>query len=913
MPVFTHGIRCKYRELPSKQPAIAIYKSFSMALYLARINQLQQRTKVMASLLYALLFRIILLLMIHTSLAKPLCHPDESSAMMEFKRSFRITTAEFHCVYPKVESWLPNGHGDCCSWDGVECNEASGHVTGLDLSSSCLLCNITSNTGLFRLLHLESLNLAFNDFNSFSIPYGFGNLSRLQYLNLSGSEFSEKVPSDISRLSRLTSLDLSSKWASLEMPSIENFVQNLTMLRELDLSIISMPSPFPHILANFSSLKSLVLRNCGLHGEFPVSIFQLPKLEVLDISYNDNLSGFIPEQQWGNPLKSLSLGGTIFSSSLPSSLSNLSQLAYINLRGSKFMGQIPASFTNLTKLSYLDLSKNNFTCSISHWLVDLPKLNYLNLSGEIPNSLWELEDLEYLALRHNNLSGTVDLHKLKNLTTLLLDFNNISFVSNTEVNATLPKLSTLSLVSCNLHEFPRFLGYLNGLEWVDLSNNKIKGSIPTWMWNGSKETLMNMDLSHNFLTDFGSSHINLSNLLKTTLPSPPPLAIYYNISNNNLFGEIQSICRARSLVILDLSINSLNGTIPSCLGNIDSLTILNLGRNKLEGMIPNGYPKVCVLKIIDLTNNRLQGPIPRSLINYPMLEYLNLGYNQIHDGFPSWLSKLTKLRAIILKSNKFYGPIETYRSQFNFSNLHIMDLSNNAFIGELPSKLLQSFHAMKVIVSQDQLEYMNTSQGLPLSLETYEKIVDYDMKLMSKGTEREYTKVPYALKGIDLSNNKFEGCIPDFIGDLKSLVLLNLSNNILTCFILPSLANLRVLESLDLSRNKLSGEIPQQLAQLTFLSSFNVSHNQLFGPIPRGSQFNTFRASSFAMNEGLCGSPLPKKCTTIRDDIPLPTSPLEEENGDKSLFDLDWTVVLIGAGVGFLIGVVLGNFFIDEK
>ncbi|KAF8036734.1 hypothetical protein BT93_C2447 [Corymbia citriodora subsp. variegata] len=859
----------------------------------------------MASLLHALLSRIVLLLMIHTLLAKPLCHPDESSALMEFKRSFQITTAEFRCIYPKVQSWSPNRHGDCCLWDGVECDKASGHVVGLDLSNGCLFGTITSNTSLFHLLHLESLNLAFNDFNSSSIPYGFGNLSRLQYLNLSGSEFSGKVPLDISRLARLTSLDLSSKWASLEMPNIENFVQNLTMLRELDLSLISMPSPFPHILANFSSLKSLVLSNCGLHGEFPVSIFQLPKLEVLDISYNENLSGFIPEQQRGNPLKSLSLAGTIFSSSLPSSLSNLSQLAYLALQGSKFIGQIPASFANLTQLSYLDLSNNNFTGGISHW--HLPKLNYLNLSvnqlsgalpfsfenltqlavldlslnnwqGEIPNSLWELKNLEYLALQHNSLSGTVDLHKLENLTTLFLDFNNISFISKTKFNATLPKLSTLSLVSCNLHEFPRFLGYLNGLECVDLSNNKIRGSIPTWMWNGSKETLMNMDLSHNFLTDFGNSHINLplpqltymdlshnlftsflnkqinlalpiltyldisSNLLETALPSPPPLARYYNFSNN-LFGDIQSICRARSLFILDLSINSLNGTITSCLGNIVSLTILNLGRNKLEGMIPHAYPKGCALRIIDLTNNRLQGPMPRSLVNCPMLEYLNLGYNQIHDGFPSWLSKLTELRAIILKSNKFYGPIETYQSQFNFSSLHIMDLSNNAFNGDFPSKLLQSFHAMKEIVGQDQLEYMNASQRFGLLLYTYKKVVDYEMKLMNKGTEREYSKVPYALKEIDLSNNKFEGCIPDSVGDLKSLVFLNLSNNILSCFIPPSLANLIVLESLDLSRNKLLGEIPQQLAQLTFLSSFDVSHNQLFGPIPRGSQFNTFGAS----------------------------------------------------------------------
>ncbi|XP_030474420.2 receptor-like protein 9DC3 [Syzygium oleosum] len=317
------------------------------------------------------------------------------------------------------------------------------------------------------------------------------------------------------------------------------------------------------------------------------------------------------------------------------------------------------------------------------------------------------------------------------------------------------------------------------------------------------------------------------------LPTPPPSVTYYNI----LFGEIQSICRARSLFVLDLSNNSLNGTIPSCLGNIDSLSILDLGKNKLEGTIPHAYPKGCALILIDLTKNRLQEPIPRSLVNYTMLEYLNLGYNQILDGFPPWLSELTKLKAIILKSNKLHGPIKTYRSQFNFSNLHIMDLSNNSFNSELPSKLLKSFHAMEVVVSQDQLEYMNTFEVIPSSLSTVARSLYYEMKLTNKGTEREYLKVPFALMQIDLSDNKFKGHIPDLIGDLKSLVLLNLSNNILSGSIPPSLANLTKLESLDLSQNKLSEEIPQQLAQLTFLSSFNVSHNQLSGPIPRGSQF----------------------------------------------------------------------------
>ncbi|KAF7847946.1 hypothetical protein BT93_L2427 [Corymbia citriodora subsp. variegata] len=812
--------------------------------------------------------------MIHTSLAKPICHLDESSSLMEFKQSF--ATKGISCVYSKVESWSLEEYGDCCSWDGFECNEATGHVTGLDLSNSCLFGTLTANTSLFRLLHLESLNLGWNDFNSSSIPYGFGNLSRLRYLNLSNSEFFGKVPSDISQLSRLVSLDLSLSWFLLEMPNIDNFVQNLTMLRELDLSLMSIRSPFPHVLANFSSLKSLKLTGCGLQGGFPVSIFQFPNLEALDVSDNRNLSGFIPKLYMGNPLKSLSLYGTNFS------------------------GEIPISIRNLIFLNKLSIEDCHF-------------------SGSLPTSLGNLSQLTYLGLSGNNLSGTMDVHKLKNLKILLLDFNNISFVSKTQINATLPKLSTVSLVSCNLHEFPKFLGYQNGLVLLSLSHNKIGESIPIEIWNGSRESLLFMDLSHNLLTGFENNQINLplpkltyldisSNLLKTRLPTPPPLVQYYNLSNNILFGDIQSICRGRSLLLLDLSINSLSGIIPSCLGNIDSLSVMNLGKNNLEGMIPHAFLKGCALKIIDLTENRLQGSVPRSMVNCTALEYLNLGYNQILDGFPFWLSDLIHLKVIILKSNKFHGPIETYGSQFNFSYLHIMDLSNNSFSGELPSKLLQSSRAMKVIVSQDSLEYMYVFENT-----SWVDFVDYGMKLMNKGMEREYSKVPYALMEIDLSNNKFEGRIPNLVGDLKSLMMLNLSNNILTGSIPPSLANLTMLESLDLSRNKLSGEIPQQLAQLTFLSSFDVSHNQLSGLIPQGSQFNTFGTDSFVMNNRLCGSPLPNKCTKDGNNLPLPPSLLEEDNGEESLLDWDWKVVLIGVGVGFLIGVVLENLIIDEK
>ncbi|GKV21792.1 hypothetical protein SLEP1_g31738 [Rubroshorea leprosula] len=98
---------------------------------------------------------------------------------------------------------------DCCSWECVRCDRYTGYVRGLDLSSSCLFGSINSSSSLFRLGHLQYLNLAFNDFNYSEIPAVLGNHSRLTYLNLSSSFFSSQIPQEISKLFKLAKLDLS--------------------------------------------------------------------------------------------------------------------------------------------------------------------------------------------------------------------------------------------------------------------------------------------------------------------------------------------------------------------------------------------------------------------------------------------------------------------------------------------------------------------------------------------------------------------------------------------------------------------------------------------------------------------------------------------------------------------------------
>ena len=289
--------------------------------------------------------------------------------------------------------WKSHGEGegsDCCSWDGVECDRETGHVIGLHLASSCLYGSINSSNTLFSLVHLRRLDLSDNHFNYSEIPFGVGQLLRLRSLNLSDSAFAGQIPSELLALSNLVFLDLSANpMLQLQKPSLRNLVQNLAHLKKLHLSEVNISSTIPHELANLSSLTTLFLRKCGLHGEFPMNIFQLPSLKILSVSYNPDLIGYLPEFQETSPLKLLYLYGTSFSGELPTSIGRLGSLTELDISSCNFTGLVPSSLGHLPQLSYLDLSNNSF-------------------SGQIPSSMENLTQLTFLVLSFNNFSvGTL--------------------------------------------------------------------------------------------------------------------------------------------------------------------------------------------------------------------------------------------------------------------------------------------------------------------------------------------------------------------------------------------------------------------------------------------------------------------------------------------------------------------------
>ncbi|TYI96242.1 hypothetical protein E1A91_D01G057300v1 [Gossypium mustelinum] len=854
----------------------------------------------------------------------PPCLPEDTSALLQFKNTMSIDDSAFYSYcYPKTNSW--NESTNCCSWEGVTCEKATGQLVG----------SLSSNTTLVRLRGLKRLNLSLNNFSASSIPSGFNQLVSLTDLNLSGSYLSGSVPSDISLLSKLISLDLSGNdQLEFDSHSFDMLTRNLSKIENLLLGSVYMSAVVPTSFMNLtSSLKCLSLEWYGLQGDFPSEIFQLGYLEYVDLRWN-YLTGYLPKSNWSSPLKFFDLSRNYFRGSIPSSLGNLTKITYLGFFINKLEGQIPDVFGNLNKLTTLDFSGCNFsgqlppsmfnltqltsldllsnrlegplpthvtgfqnlkdfsltdnllTGGVPSWLFTLPSLESLDLSnnrltgpinqiqrpnsiqrvyladndihGEIPTSFFGLSKLTQLDLSSNNLSGVIRsdmLSKLECLETLDLSTNNFSGVINLDVPSKLNNLAEVNLSNNKLSQFPSFLQSAKSLTSLDLSNNKIQGSIFKWESEGWEQlegkNILTLDLR--------------SNLLQGPLPAPPPSLQKFLISDNKLKEVfLLSICNLTSLDILDLSKNYFGGIIPSCLGNFSwGISIINLQKNSLSGKIPDFWL------------------LPWSLVDCTLLRFLNLANNTLNDVFPHRLSFLPHLQKLLLltRSNRFYGRLDYSMATFGFSSLQILDLSKNEFTGPFPEEFFQNF----------------------ISPDNYKKFVKVTMKRLEIELDLDKSLTDFTI--IDFSNNRFNGRIPEALGELHALLVLNLSHNRLNDTLPPSLANMAALESLDLSSNKLGGTIPSELTKLTFLAVLNLSQNNFFGPIPVGNQFNTFGIDSYAGNLDLCGFPLSNKCGSDEGRQP-PTPKLVED--EDSAIPFIWELVMMGYGCGVVLGLSTG-------
>ncbi|KAG7965133.1 hypothetical protein I3843_09G208800, partial [Carya illinoinensis] len=782
----------------------------------------------------------------------------------------------------------------------VHCSE--GRVIGLDLSSEAISDGLDDSSSLFGLQYLQNLSLANNVFEYLqkiklenpNLKMLVQNLSELIEIHLDGIDISapgnEWCEALSSSLPNLRVLSLSN--CHLSGPLDPSLIK-LQALVSINLEHSNLNTSVLEFLGDFKNLRYLFLGGCRLYGTFPKMIFQLPMLEILDLSANYLLGGSLPDFPSDGSLRTLLLSETEFSGVLPDSFGKLTMLSTIDLSYCDFGGPIPKSMASLTQLVYLDLSDNYFSGPIPSLSMEVLHLENNFLTGNIPVSLFSLPLLRRLILSNNSFSGQLN------------EFSNVSSDRLGEVDLGSNNLEGPSQLIKFHGEIPR-----SKLVYLDLSDNQIHGEIPSWIWI---PTLNYLDLSHNYFVTLQGPLTNASGIYSLYLQSNQlqrPLPVFtvdasvldfsrnnfssiptnidnifrnvefLSLSSNKLNGSIPaSICNISRLQVLDMSNNSLSGTIPHCLFemvNFWPLAVLNLEGNNLRGKFSDTFPGNCSLQTLTLNGNQLEGGLPKSLDNCKSLQVLDLGNNHIQDIFPCYLKNISSLRVLVLRSNKFYGSIGCPSHNATWPMLQIIDLASNNFSGNLPSNSLAGWKAMTI----DEVGAQLKPDHLRIQILTI-------------------------FTSIDFSCNNFDGHIPEELGGLKYLHILNLSHNAFTGQIPSTLGKLSNLESLDLSSNELTGEIPQQLADgLIFLSVLNLSFNQLVGRIPLIKQFGTFSEICYEGNQGLCGFHLKEKCNG--DGAPTSSPPIFEETHSHSGILVDWNFLSVELGFIFGFGIVIG-------
>ncbi|WVZ77338.1 hypothetical protein U9M48_025217 [Paspalum notatum var. saurae] len=511
-------------------------------------------------------------------------------------------------------------------------------------------------TGMCNLVKLSNLSLASNHLTG-SIPNALGNLSSLSYIILHTNNLTGNIPS-LQNLSFLTILELGTNDLSGCIPSQ---LGNLTSLEFLDLQMNRLTGGIPESLGNLNLLQLFDLSNNNLtgptstrnlhllseldldynnlEGPLPSSIFNLSNLEILDIQCNYYLNGSLPFDM-GNGFPNLQVflvDHNQFHGSIPPILCNSSMLEIIQVARNSLTGTIPNCLgIQLRSLTKLNLEHNHIQATQNDgwaFLVGLSNctdLQYLilddnMLEGEIPSSIGNLSiNLEYIFMGFNNITGKIpeDIANLVNLKMLVLAGNHLEGT----IPSSLGKLRRLNELFLGMNKLsgliPSIIGNLTNLSILNLYGNTLNGTIPSSLIGCP---LQSLDLSQNSLIGTIPKELFLINTLSN----------YMYIQNNILTGTLPvELGNLKNLGTLDFSSNKISGEIPVSLGACQTLQYLNASNNNIEGTIPLSVEQMKGLLVIDLSYNNLSGEIPEFLANMRGLSDLNISFNNFKGQVP---------------------------------------------------------------------------------------------------------------------------------------------------------------------------------------------------------------------------------------------------------------------------------------
>ena len=221
-----------------------------------------------------LFFLVIFYLCICLSLQNPSCNDTEIELLSKafaFVSGFRLSLLVQNCS-AATELRLPSRNLEgTISWYYIR--EISG-LRVLDLSGNSLRGSIP--TIFWSAQNLKELNIAGNRLGG---PVAAADFSSLIFLNLSGNRFTNSI--ELYRFRSLRFLDLSNN----NLRTWPSGLSGLTQLKSLVLSNCNISGDWK-ILAGMSSLEHLDISHNQIMGLFPYNLSQLAKIKFLNISFN---------------------------------------------------------------------------------------------------------------------------------------------------------------------------------------------------------------------------------------------------------------------------------------------------------------------------------------------------------------------------------------------------------------------------------------------------------------------------------------------------------------------------------------------------------------------------------------------------------------------------------------------------
>ncbi|PWA35550.1 Leucine-rich repeat-containing protein [Artemisia annua] len=289
------------------------------------------------------------------------------------------------------------------------------------------------------------------------------------------------------------------------------------------------------------------------------------------------------------------------------------------------------------------------------------------------------------------------------------------------------------------------------------------------------------------------------------------------------------------LTHLDLSFNSLNGTLPSWLFTSPSLESLHLSYNMFSGNVPfDSFASPSLKELYLSNNNQLGGQI--DVQTFPQLTNLTDLYLSDNNfsgelELDTLLSTLTNLYYLDLShsgfsvttnnSNHYVNPgfrslqlasckLKVFPNSFRaMKQLYYLDLSSNEIHGQIPHWAGE--------IGVNELYYLNLSHNFITGLPQFQWYGLYELYLQSNLIEGPFPPSicnMSKLQFLDMSNNSFGGLIPQCFGNISSYVrMIDMGNNSFQGTIPNVYGDCGRLEGLILNGNQLEGEVPSSLSK----------------------------------------------------------------------------------------------------